>query len=131
LVGTYVKGAEHEEIVAAAAAYGGIAVWLRGAIDARLGKATELPARDEIKALYAATTELWNVGRNLNQVARHMNEAKRAGRAVETSEVRPELIVKLAQSVDRLAERTGRAKRDGGLEPRDTGHTFEPLLHEF
>lgn len=117
LVGTYVTTAERDEIAAAAVAYGGIAAWLRGAIDARMGKAAELPALAEIQALYAATTELWRVGRNLNQIARHMNEAKRAGMPVPTDALKPQLLAQVVRSVDKLAERTdaviAAAKRRG------------------
>ncbi len=116
-ISTYVTSVEYQEIRAIAASYGGVASWVRGALDARLGKSTELPALEEVKALYAATTELWNVGRNLNQVARHMNGAKRVGMPVSTDALRPELVAKLARSVDRLAERTdaiiSAAKRRG------------------
>ena len=117
LVATYVTSADHELIQKAAAPYGGVAAWLRGAIEARLGRASELPAREETQALYAATSELWAVGRNLNQIARAFNEAKKGGMPAPTFLVNPNLIVQLARVVDAVADQATavieRAKRRG------------------
>jgi hypothetical protein len=105
-IATSLPADDAERLVELAREYGGVAAWLRGKVEASLRKeARELPAHAEVRALHEATTELWHVGTNLNQIARELNAARRAGMPAPLSRIAPDTIEALARTVDALAER--------------------------
>lgn len=103
-VTTTLKQPDAQKLTVLADDFGGVSAWLRGRIEVALGRSTELPAHAEVEALHHATTELWAVGNNLNQVARALNEARVAGKALPVEKVAPTTIESLAERVDALAE---------------------------
>ena len=104
LIGTRIGLGDHEAVLKLAAPYGGVSAWLRGLVEASLGRATERPAREEIEALNQATVQLWHAATNINQIARHMNEARLAGQPVPVGRLEPEALEHLRASFERLAE---------------------------
>jgi hypothetical protein len=101
----HVREEEAREIRAMASPFGGVAAWFRGIVDARLGRASELPARPEIEALHHATVQLGRLGTNLNQIARALNTARLAGEPVEAERVRLDELAELKAAVNDVANR--------------------------
>jgi hypothetical protein len=104
-IGTRLSLSETIEVKTLAKGFGGVSPWLRGLCLKAIGKAEELPSTDELLAFHQATTELWHVGKNLNQIARHMNEDRRAGTPVNFNGLKPELIDRLAKAFENLAQK--------------------------
>jgi hypothetical protein len=86
-------------------AFGGVSAWLRSRVRLALGDTREIPAEAEVTALHDATVELWHVGKNLNQVAKAINEARVVGRALPIDSVTPDLVRALALRIETLAEK--------------------------
>lgn len=101
----HVKAGEAEEIRNLAAPFGGVAAWFRGIVDARVGRARELPAREEIEALHRATVQLGRLGTNLNQIARALNTARLAGEPIPSDGLRPDDLAALKTATEEVSAR--------------------------
>jgi hypothetical protein len=86
-------------------AFGGASAWLRSQVQTALGDVYALPSVTEVQALHDATLELLQVGKNLNQVAKAINEARVVGRVLPIDRVTHELLQSLALRVETLAEK--------------------------
>lgn len=87
-----------------AAEFGGLTPWIRALVQQHIGKATERPATAEIEALYAATTELWAIGKNLNQAVHRWNEAKLNGMPLPSNTVTPALLARVLATIEVVAK---------------------------
>ena len=56
---------------------------------------------DELTALVAANRELAAIGRNINQIARALNEARLIGAAVDANHVKLEQLAELREAITR------------------------------
>jgi hypothetical protein len=104
-VGTRLSPEDLGAVKQLAKSYGGVSPWLRGLCIRALGRPVELPSVEEVLALNAAVDELFHIGNNLNQIARHMNEERRAGLPVNTGALKPELIQRLTEAFEKLADK--------------------------
>jgi|SRR5581483_3888346 len=101
----HVTAGEAEEARTLAAPFGGVAAWFRGILDARMGRVTELPARDEIEALHQATVQLGRLGTNCNQIARALNTARLAGEPIDPNAAHIENLAELKAGVEEISRR--------------------------
>jgi hypothetical protein len=101
----YVTPEEVPAIQALAAPFGGVTAWFRGILDARMGRAHELPAREEIEALHQATVQLGRVATNINQIARTLNTARLAGEPIPPGTVEPQELGALKAVIDEVSAR--------------------------
>jgi hypothetical protein len=77
--------AEFEAVKRHAADYGTVGEWLLGLVRSRIHRRVPMLSRSELAALLASNRELWAIGRNLNQIARRLNEdAKQTGRVQDS-----------------------------------------------
>lgn len=100
-----VTAEEAGEIHVLAQPYGGHTAWFRGLLDARMGRAAELPARPEIEALHAANVQLGRLATNLNQIARVLNTARLAGEPIDPGAVREAEVAELRTAVTEVKAR--------------------------
>jgi Bacterial mobilisation protein (MobC) len=102
----HVTKEEADEIHALAQPFGGHTAWFRGVLDARMGRATELPARPELEALHEASVQLGRLATNLNQIARALNTARLAGEPVAAEAVRLDHLADLKRATGEVTRRT-------------------------
>jgi hypothetical protein len=100
-----VTAGEAEEMHSLAAPFGGVTAWFRGILDARMGRSTELPAREEIEALHQATVQLGRLGTNCNQIARALNTARLAGEPIDPRSAHIDNFDELKASVEDISKR--------------------------
>jgi len=101
----YVTEGEVPEVQALARPFGGVTAWFRGILDARMGRASELPARPEIEALHQATVQLGRVATNINQIARALNTARLAGEPIDAGAVRVQDLAALKAAINEVSGR--------------------------
>jgi hypothetical protein len=104
--GLYVRVNEqtYQGVLAVSKEFGGVSAWLRGVVESALGRSSDLPNRSEVMALNQATIQMWHAATNVNQIARHMNEARKAGEPVPVGSLSPEALFELSSSFEALAE---------------------------
>jgi hypothetical protein len=104
-VGTRVPVVLHEQVVGIASQYGGTSAWLRAVIESATSDApVAMVTKDETIALNQATVQLWHAATNLNQIAKHLNAARRAGEPLPFTDVTPESIDELRFRIEALAD---------------------------